>query len=70
MRLKRYRAVVISKLLSIGMKAGKVEVKKMALCLATPFSENLEDVAALGLTEGELLVQKVGEASWPLKAGI
>lgn len=52
------------------MKAGKVEVKKMALCLTIPFSENLEDVAALVLTEGELLVQKVGEASWPLKAGI
>lgn len=50
MRLKRYRAVVINKLLSIAMKAGKVEVKKMAVCLAIPFSENLEDVAALGLT--------------------
>lgn len=39
-RLKRCRAVIINKLPSIEMKAGKVEVKKMSTCLAIPFSEN------------------------------
>jgi len=39
-RLKGYRAVIINKSLSIAMKAGKVEVKKMSMCLAIPSSEN------------------------------
>lgn len=39
-RLKRYGAVTINKSLSIAIKAGKVEVKKMSMHLALPSSEN------------------------------